>query len=43
MITRKQTDWQTAVDLTQTLREMDKNDPVKFDFALFGLGVTDQY
>jgi uncharacterized protein (TIGR02757 family) len=43
MITRKQTDWQTAMDLTRTLRKMDKNDPVKFDFALFGLGVTDKY
>ena len=43
MITRKQTDWQTAMDLTQTLRGMDINDPVKFDFALFGLGVTDKY
>ncbi len=43
MITRKQTDWQTAMDLTQTLRGMDINDPVKFDFALFGLGVSDKY
>jgi uncharacterized protein (TIGR02757 family) len=43
LITRKQTDWQTAMELTKTLREMDKSDPVKFDFALFGLGVMEKY
>jgi uncharacterized protein (TIGR02757 family) len=43
LITRKQTDWQTAMELTATLREMDKTDPVKYDFALFGLGVTEKY
>lgn len=39
LITRKQTDWQTAVELTQNLRLLDPQDPVKYDFALFGLGV----
>ena len=39
LITRKQTDWQTAVELTQQLRQFDPSDPVKYDFALFGLGV----
>lgn len=39
LITRKQTDWQTAVELTVSLRKLDCNDPVKYDFALFGLGV----
>ena len=43
LITRKQTDWQTAMELTATLREMDRTDPVKYDFALFGLGVTEKY
>jgi uncharacterized protein (TIGR02757 family) len=43
LITRKQTDWHTAMELTLTLREMDNNDPVKYDFALFGLGVTEKY
>ncbi|HZK64059.1 MAG TPA: DUF2400 domain-containing protein, partial [Puia sp.] len=43
LITRKQTDWTTAVELTAALREMDKKDPVKFDFALFGLGVFEKY
>ncbi len=39
LITRKQTDWQTAVELTQALKTFDAQDPVKYDFALFGLGV----
>ena len=40
LITRKQTDWQTALELTKRLREFDPDDPVKYDFALFGIGVT---
>ncbi|MDY0904632.1 TIGR02757 family protein [Pedobacter sp. CFBP9032] len=39
LINRKQTDWLTAVELTQHLKQFDTNDPVKYDFALFGLGV----
>ncbi|RNL56088.1 TIGR02757 family protein [Pedobacter jejuensis] len=39
LITRKQTDWQTAVELTKNLKAFDAADPVKYDFALFGLGV----
>ncbi|MEH6305861.1 TIGR02757 family protein [Olivibacter sp. CPCC 100613] len=39
LITRKQRDWSTAVELTDKLRILDANDPVKYDFALFGLGV----
>ena len=39
LITRKQTDWQTARELTANLKLLDPNDPVKYDFALFGLGV----
>lgn len=41
LITRKPTDWQTARELTQNLRKLDPTDPVKYDFALFGLGVQD--
>ncbi|MBX2816762.1 MAG: TIGR02757 family protein [Saprospiraceae bacterium] len=40
LITRKQSDWQTVNELTDTLRNFDSEDPVKYDFALFGLGVT---
>jgi len=39
LIQRPQTDWLTALELTTALRELDPNDPVKYDFALFGLGI----
>ena len=39
LLTRKQNDWQAVEELTSRLREFDPNDPVKYDFALFGLGV----
>jgi len=39
LITRKQTDWQTVLELTESLRQFDPKDPVKYDFALFGMGV----
>lgn len=42
LIERKQTDWLTVLELTEKLREFDKNDPVKYDFALFGLGVLEK-
>jgi uncharacterized protein (TIGR02757 family) len=43
LISRKQTDWQTAVELTSRLREFDPADPVKYDFALFGLGIEEKF
>lgn len=43
LITRKQVDWQTAVELTTNLRKFDPNDPVKYDFALFGMGVEGKF
>lgn len=39
LLNRKQNDWQAVEELTQTMRQMDPNDPVKYDFALFGLGL----
>ncbi|WP_339759258.1 DUF2400 family protein, partial [Algoriphagus aquimarinus] len=39
----KQTDWLTALELTAKLREFDAADPVKYDFALFGLGVEEKF
>lgn len=39
LITRKQNDWKTVEELDIILRKMDKKDPAKYDFALFGLGV----
>ena len=43
LIQRKQTDWQTAEELTATLRSFDPEDPVKYDFALFGLGIEEKF
>jgi len=43
LITRKQTDWRTAVELTDELLKFDPTDPVKYDFALFGLGVEEKF
>ena len=43
LLERKQVDWQAALEITNRLRTFDKNDPVKYDFALFGLGVLEKY
>jgi uncharacterized protein (TIGR02757 family) len=43
LLHRKQIDWQAAVELTRYLRTLDPLDPVKYDFALFGLGVIEKY
>jgi uncharacterized protein (TIGR02757 family) len=42
LIQRKQNDWQTVEELTANLKLLDTNDPVKYDFALFGLGVSEK-
>lgn len=39
LITLDKVNWKTAQELTANLRLLDSNDPVKYDFALFGLGV----
>jgi len=43
ILDRKQTDWQAALQLTEYLRTLDCSDPVKYDFALFGLGVMEKF
>lgn len=43
LITRKQVDWLAAVELTEYLRKLDPADPVKYDFALFGLGIEEDF
>ncbi|MBB6610821.1 TIGR02757 family protein [Pontibacter sp. Tf4] len=43
LITRKGMDWQTAEELTDHLRAFDPTDPVKYDYALFGLGVEEKF
>ena len=40
LLNRKQNDWQAVEELTAALREFDPLDPVKYDFALFGMGVN---
>lgn len=42
LLERKQTDWQSAVELTENLKSFDANDPVKYDFALFGIGIAEK-
>ena len=43
MLSRKQNDWKAVEELTTLLREFDPDDPVKYDFALFGLGVNEKF
>jgi uncharacterized protein (TIGR02757 family) len=43
LIKRKQTDWLTAIELTEALKILDKKDPVKYDFALFSLGAVEKF
>ncbi|WP_294081387.1 TIGR02757 family protein [Proteiniphilum sp. UBA5384] len=43
LITRKQTDWKTALELTRNLSLLDPDDPVKYDFALFGLSLENYF
>ncbi len=39
LLKRKQTDWLAVKELTANLKAFDPEDPVKYDFALFGMGV----
>lgn len=39
LIKTEKLQWQTAVELTEILKSFDEKDPVKYDFALFGLGI----
>lgn len=43
LIRRKQTDWLTALELTEELKGFDRDDPAKYDFALFSLGVVEKF
>lgn len=42
LITRPNTDWLTALELTENLKQFDPKDPVKYDFALFGIGIEEK-
>lgn len=39
LVKRKQNDWKTVQELTDQLKKLDPDDPIKYDLALFGLGV----
>lgn len=43
LLKRKQNDWKAVEEVTEVLRIFDPNDPVKYDFALFGLGVFEKF
>lgn len=43
LLDRKQNDWKAAMELTERLKTFDNDDPVKYDFALFGLGIQERY
>ena len=43
LIQRKQNDWKTVEELDSTIRKFDSADPAKYDFALFGLGVSGDF
>lgn len=42
LLLRKQNDWKAVEELTSNLLDYDSNDPVKYDYALFGLGVFEK-
>lgn len=43
LLSRTQNDWKALSELDKNLRKLDKTDPVKYDFALFGLGVFEKF
>jgi len=43
LLQRTQVDWQAALELTSCLKKFDKIDPVKYDYALFALGVVEKF
>lgn len=43
LLTRTQDDWKATIELTDSLKQFDINDPIKYDFSLFGLGVFEKF
>lgn len=43
LLQRKANDWQAVEELTAKLRKFDAGDPVKYDYALFGLGIFEKF
>lgn len=42
LLSRDKADWKAALELTKNLRMLDKNDPIKYDFALFAVSIEEQ-
>ncbi len=42
LVKNKQTNWQAVLELTANLKTFDPKDPVKYDYALFGISVLDK-
>jgi uncharacterized protein (TIGR02757 family) len=43
LLNRKQNDWKAVIELTNVLKQFDPVDPVKYDYALFGLGINEKF
>jgi uncharacterized protein (TIGR02757 family) len=43
LLHRKANDWKAVEEVTHTLRQFDHSDPIKYDFALFGLGAFEKF
>ena len=40
LLNRSSNDFKAVLELTENLKKLDPNDPVKYDFAMFGYGVN---
>jgi uncharacterized protein (TIGR02757 family) len=43
LLERKQNDWKAVEELTATLRKFNAEDPVRYDYSLFGVGITHMF
>ena len=43
LLSRKQSDWKAVEELTASLREFSEDDPVRYDYALFGVGISGMF
>ena len=39
LLNRKQNDWKATTEITETLRTFDAEEPVRYDYSLFGAGI----
>ena len=40
LLKRAQNDWKAVIEISEQLKRFDPKDPIKYDFALFGIGVN---